>query len=839
VIVTGGEDGIIRWWDVATGYQLIGTLPLHRGTIQDLGLSADGKFLAAGSRMDDRSGVLHLWELARPLSRPAGKGKEADLKAPWAVRTQTSWMSRQGVAYSPDTRCVATGGAVGYARLWHSVGSESSSIPLRHCWRLIPMLTFSPDGRLLATASQDTRALGDACLWDVSTGRSVGPPLPHLNWVSALAFSPDGKVLATGSYDWALRFWDTASGRQLGPSLSQGGIVLNLAFSPDGSRLAVGRARSAEGQAGVLLWEVSPTAPGDRPAIRLLRPLLPGPELIARFSPDGKRLLSSAWETFRLLDPVTGEAAGPLLSETSEVNTVAFSTDGRTVLTGSTDGTARLWDVTTGAPVGAPMLHGLRINVAAFSPDPESRLILTGCADGSARLWDRATQKLLGSPALQSRSIQGATFTPDGQSFLITTEDGKTRSWPVPEPLEGDPDRLALRLQVRTGLHMGAGQTVMKLSAEQWEHRRRELVALEGSAVSTHAGSVSDRDYHDARAQDAEQDSAVFAAGWHLDRLLAASAAPPPSPWLTHARRAHVYATAGRLDQAEVDYARALRLGTPEELRRWDRDRSIDCLTGRQWQAALWYLDRVVAAAPKEWTGYADRATAWGKLGKTKECAADTDRAAELGADGIFLLQLADEGAERGEWDRVATLCTRAGERGPCPFWAWPQGALAALKTGNPSEYRRVCSFALKGAEAAPLPALINSAAWVCALGPDALSDYRQPLSLAEGALSRSAPGDRPAVLNTLGALLYRAGRWQEAVARLREGVQAHQGQGSVQDWIFLAMSYHQLGETTLAHQFLARAKEGKSGQHAWEALERELLLREAESLVEKHTPKR
>jgi WD40 repeat protein/tetratricopeptide (TPR) repeat protein len=830
-IVTGGEDGIVRWWDLATGYPLIGTLPVQRGVILDLALSSDGRTLAVVSHLEGKSGAAHVWELARPLSRPPGKGKEADLKAPWVIHDQTTWMFRQGVAYSPDPLRVATGTTGGCARLESSATGRPLVPPLRHSFQLVFVLALSPDGRLLATSSQDRTAVGDARLWDAATGRPIGPPLPHLNWVSALAFAPHGKLLASGSYDWALRFWDPATGKQLGPHLSQGGVVQSLAFSPDGRTLAVGRARTSDVPAAVLLWSLAPPPYGDGPPARPIGRPMPGPNVILQFSPDGKRLLSAAAEVFQLWDPATGEPASPPLSEASEVNAVAFSPDGRSILTGSTDGTARLWDVDSSKPLGAPMLHAQRLTVVAFTPDPGGRLILTGCADGSARLWDHATHKPIGPPVLQGRGIRAATFLPDGRSFVTTAEDGTTRCWPVPLPAGEDFDLLALRLQVRTGLHMGPGQTVARLSREEWEKCRRELVAREGSADGACAGSVSDRDYHDARARDAEQDGAPFAVRWHLDRLIAAQADPHSEGWLAYARRGSALSRAGLLDQAGEDYQRALALSSPEELDCWYRHRIGSCLAASQWRPALWYLERVLARAPKDWRLYADRALVWGKLGKEPERAADLDRAIELGADGVFLARLADECAGRGEWDRAARAAVRASECGPAPHWAWRNLALGCLHSGDRAAYCKVCAAALGEVSPPPNLHMANLVAWVCALGPEGVADYRRPLALAELAVSHSRPDEKHGALNTLGALLYRAGRWREAVERLREAIQG--GQGGAADWVFLAMAHHRLGEATEARQFLARVTQAKPQGGPWDRLELDLLRREAETLVE------
>src|SRR5207249_4309777 len=86
----------------------------------------------------------------------------------------------------------------------------------------------------------------------------------------------------------------------------------------------------------------------------------------------------------RLWEVATGKALTHLHHD-QFVRSVAFSPDGKFLLTASWDKTARVWDLATGRPVGQPMLHQDYLTAAAFSPD--GQWVLTGCADGTARLW--------------------------------------------------------------------------------------------------------------------------------------------------------------------------------------------------------------------------------------------------------------------------------------------------------------------------------------------------------------------------------------------------------------------------------------------------------------------
>ncbi len=825
-IVTGGHDGLVRWWDSGTGLQLSGTLPLRKANLNDLALRPDGRMLVVALGWPGGGGEVCLFRLARDLSRPAPRSKEGTLRVLGNLADGVSWFQWHLASYSPDRRRVVIGSGEGLARLCDTITGQPASLgnlgrPLRHAWPCVDVTAYSPDGRFFATASRDRTAVGEARLWDAATGRLIGV-LPHSNYVAAMAFSPDGKLLATGGYDRAVHFWDPATGQRVGPSLLQVDIVLGLAFSPDGKTLGVGHARDYSGALGIVLWDVpSRKQLGQAPTV---------PGFLLAFRPDGKWLLAAGETSLTVLDALTCQPLWPSISEPGGINSACWSQDGRHILLATTEGTVRLRDAATGKPAGAAMLHPVGANVAVFSPDPEGRLILAGYADGSARLLDRALQKPFGPPLVQNRPIRAVAFLPDGQSLVTTAEDGTTRHWPLPAAVTEPVERLRLRLQVETRLEMTEGQIVQLLDPAEWEQRRRLLA--EQQTESTDA--VSEARFHDARARDAEQDGDPFAARWHLDRLLALE----PEDWLTWARRARAWTDANQLEQAEADYSRARQRGSVDHLLCWYRHCIVAGQAARRWPNVLWYLNRALALAPDDWHLYADRALAYEKLGKGKEQETDAEEAVARGADSTFLVHLADHHARQGHWDRAAAAFATAHERGPLPQSAWHCQALVCLKRGDPTGYREICRRLLQEVGQAPHPGLAHSAAWICAVGPNAVSDYTQPLALAERALGMAPPKARPDILNTLGALHYRAGRFQKAAARLKESIQARDGEGQVHDWIFLAMTLNRLGETDQARQFLARVAQHQSpgSDQPWSALEVELLHKEASSGI-RHGP--
>ncbi len=146
------------------------------------------------------------------------------------------------------------------------------------------------------------------------------------------------------------------------------------------------------------------------------------------FSPDGKTVLSGSWDkTARLWDAATGKPIGPPMAHQGPVQAVAFSPDGKTVLTGSEDETARLWDAATGKPIGSPMAHRAAVWAVAFSPD--GKTVLTGSFDKSARLWDAATGKPIGPPMAHRNAVQSAAFSPDGKAIVTGSQDETARLW--------------------------------------------------------------------------------------------------------------------------------------------------------------------------------------------------------------------------------------------------------------------------------------------------------------------------------------------------------------------------------------------------------------------------
>src|SRR4029077_10195924 len=102
---------------------------------------------------------------------------------------------------------------------------------------------------------------------------------------------------------------------------------------------------------------------------------------------------------------------------------------------------------------------------------------------------------------------------------------------------------------------------------------------------------------------------------------------------------------------------------------------------------------------------------------------------------------------------------------------------------------------------------------WYCTYAPDAVADLAVPVQMAEKALAAYLPEQKRLALNTLGAALYRAGRIDEAIARLDESVKASGGVGVPQDWAFLAMAHHRKGNVDESRRWLEKLRSHKLGE--------------------------
>jgi WD40 repeat protein len=330
------------------------------------------------------------------------------------------------VTVSPDGQTVAGAAFAGSTWLWRaSDGALLRTLPGPDEFETVDHLAFSPDGQVLA--SMDTSSVR---LWRVADGTLLRTIYGRNSMGWCMAFSADGQVLATGGYDEA-RLWRVPDGT-LVAAVQYPTMVSSVALSPDGQTLGVALLGGS-----VRLWQADQGSPpqdwmGHWWGIGGLA-----------FSPDGESLAVSTYDSVWLWSLAEG---APFLrmwaywpgggSPALRVSSVAFSPDGQTVASGSSDGQVLLWRVADGTLVrtlSAP-LEGYALNsfgappVASIAFSPDGSLLVAGWGGGSVLLWRPADGVLLhehreGSPW---SSIEGVAFSPDGQLLAYGPSAGRT-----------------------------------------------------------------------------------------------------------------------------------------------------------------------------------------------------------------------------------------------------------------------------------------------------------------------------------------------------------------------------------------------------------------------------
>ena len=191
------------------------------------------------------------------------------------------------------------------------------------------------------------------------------------------------------------------------------------------------------------------------------------------FSPDGLTVLTGSEDgTARLWETATGRSVSPPLHQTGPVS-AAFSPDGMTIVTHVEGGPVQLWDREKAIPRGSPLEHRGGIAIVVFSSN--GKVVLTTGRDKTARLWDAVTSAPLGPPLEQSGNPSVCAFSPDGLGLL--TSGGFSE---VPTAMEGSVEQIKLWIQATTGMELDPRGAVRELDAATWHARRQRLQALGG-----------------------------------------------------------------------------------------------------------------------------------------------------------------------------------------------------------------------------------------------------------------------------------------------------------------------------------------------------------------------
>ena len=276
-------------------------------------------------------------------------------------------------------------------------------------------LALSKNGQVMLTGSYD----GIVRLWDVQSGREIRKFEGHSSIVFDVEISPNGRYVLTGSRDNTARLWEIETGREVRKYIGHTSGVQSVAFSPDGHKVLTG---SLDGTAR--LWSVSSERQIRQFNCNFLGLL--GVHSV-EFLPAGLQMITGGMDSVCLWDVQSGRQIRKFKSDNEKIHCLSCSSDGRFVLTGNSDDTARLWEASSGREIHQFGGHSSAVTSAAFSSD--GARVLTCDLFGQIRLWDRISCREINSYKGHSSQVYSSAFMPDNKHVLTCSQDKTAILW--------------------------------------------------------------------------------------------------------------------------------------------------------------------------------------------------------------------------------------------------------------------------------------------------------------------------------------------------------------------------------------------------------------------------
>jgi WD40 repeat protein len=364
MIITGSHDQTARLWDAFTGKLL-----------QELsGKSSQVKFAAFGKTDDEIIGVyadhcLRIWD-----------SKKAAFKET-VVRNTSPFTA---YALSPDKKRIIAGSQDGSLIFW-DYDKEKKPLTVKKHSGKVNSIEFNNDGTRFISSSDDSTGI----VWNTANGQLIHILKGHAGPLMHAAISYDGNKAITASFGMGAKLWNLHTGQLISNLGNPGGLCMQTSFSPDGKRIIIAAFDN------VLLFDSLGNFIAQTEKIQAVR------ISFAKFSPDGNYLIVVFKNNIPglyayALNLATGIPV-ILKGHKAQINNLAFSSDGKKLLTASEDKTIICWDYTTGKVLNSFNGHNNSVNVVRFSKDDQ--YIVSASDDNFLKVWKVDDGKLIYSIA--------------------------------------------------------------------------------------------------------------------------------------------------------------------------------------------------------------------------------------------------------------------------------------------------------------------------------------------------------------------------------------------------------------------------------------------------------
>jgi serine/threonine protein kinase/WD40 repeat protein/tetratricopeptide (TPR) repeat protein len=776
----------------------------------------------------NRDGAIRETEPARPKppsikpSSPATPPPPAPEPEPYVETAQFvghahRWV--EAIRLLPDGKRLVTTSGDKTARLWDiATGRE-----IRRFWhpeRVLPIALVPPDGRRAVTGCVD----GVVRLWDLESGKLIRTLATHSKPVWGVAISPDGRVAVSGGEDRILRLSDVENGSSMGQLECPVEKICSVAISPDGRRAIAG------GTDGLWLGEM----PGSAP----MQPLAADSKKSIRevaFAGDSRHAVSANVGGLTYWDLDTARAVHEAKVEGDMIRSLAVETDGRRLVFGAqrgenlneADGFLGFWDFAARGESRRGPSGFAHLGLTLLSRGG----IATADIEGIARIWEpsasiatarelrkagkefdalgRYDKAVAGRPVDARLLIErGRLLARLGQSAKADADFERAAQlapespqlfvdagWWVAGPYPGDLDQ---RFDIETALVPEPSKPAPASGSE--ERLWRELpIGMQGGVdlgavfKGDHIAAYALTFIYSSSPRDVvllvgiDDYSLVLLNGREILRVEGYT--EPDSRAVPVTLQSGRNTILAKIVNYAQGYSLHLHIG----------DSPADFARGyaqtKKWDQAYDAYTKALALEPEngDWRLHWEVGIAMAEAGRWKEAKGAFERLVAL---------------QPGDWGRQFQL------------------AECYLALRDFASYRRLCEAAIK--QHGKDRGLANNLAWQVALIPNAVRNYTEVVEIDRKVMNTRA-GAEWTLLNTYGAILYRAGQYRLAIVNLDRSIKAQKGNGNAFDWVFMAMARHkfrQPGDREALEQ--ARAL-SKSGSMSWEhRVEISALLEEA-----------
>ncbi|MCA9126094.1 MAG: serine/threonine protein kinase [Planctomycetales bacterium] len=837
-------------WDVETGqprFQLHG----HQGQILGLSFHPAGKLLATCdvSWSDQKKGVINIWDLSNGQSI----AQIAESYSPFAIE------------FSGDGQLLAVACSDGIARTY-STATWQLVHNLKHHQHNVFSVSFHPGGQYLASGGRD----GKLVVSSIETGQTVFQQ-DDLRDVRDVEFSPDGTLLAAATFGGQVLVWQWPDGELLTRHSNPNGSISSMRFGPDGSTLVVCQsagytqlinARTSQiyrefpshqqftysgcispdgtlvatcgSDSHVRIWScVTPKPPSGISVQKTFISdvgAIPGQPLLVTGAAKNQTHFGQAAGEFALtLSDRNGKVVRSLQGHTDWTSKLAVAPGGHWIVSGSLDGTARIWETASGNCLHVLNHQGSRVADVAVLDD---KRVVTGASDGKVMLWDVEEGKLL-------RQWQGS-------SAAITSLAAHCRGWLAATDDEG---RLWFWSHERQSIQCHSLPELNRIDCLEFNPEGTLLVAG-GHGSNVHFWNVDTTDSANQLPELNLLPRRIVLPEQQVCDLLFL----PDGERLVSAGVNSGGCSIVRLWDLQT-HAEALNLAVFVETQptlaysEWDQALLLGC------NSLIYHYASSDLDSTERFKLHQEATLAWHET-KAQESERERDAYKTLfhltqelqhATKTRQLERRSNANAQLGRWldaEQDLLKAKQLNPKGNYQFY-W---ALLKLAQADSEGYRTHMEQLVLDRQATEDASQANDLAWALALTPDFVDRSELMLERSEYACqSATSRALRHSYNNTRALVNYRVGNLDEALKAEQTAIEAHGSGGGEEDLVVMALIQAARGDIDSAKSWLKKLSWSVSGSHLattkttqysryWEQrIQNEVLIREAEALIASH----